>query len=47
MEKIEILCNRKVREYTTRQLKDLTGLSVSRAYGFVERERQLTSCRKF
>jgi len=32
MEKIEILCNRKVREYTTRQLKDLTGLSVSRAY---------------
>lgn len=30
--KIEIPCNRKVREYTTRQVKALTGLTVSRAY---------------
>lgn len=30
--KVEIPCNRKVREYTTRQLKALTGLTVSRAY---------------
>lgn len=30
--KIEIPCNRKVRDYTVSQLKALTGLSISRAY---------------
>ena len=30
--KIEIPCNRKVRDYTLSQLKTLTGLSISRAY---------------
>lgn len=30
--KIEIPCNRKVRDYTVSQLKTLTGLSISRAY---------------
>lgn len=32
MKKIVIECNRKVRDYTIRQLKELTGLSVSEAY---------------
>jgi hypothetical protein len=38
MKKIEIICNRKVRDYVTSRLKSLTGLSVSQAYDLLKNE---------
>jgi hypothetical protein len=38
MKKIEIICNRKVRDYVTSRLKTLTGLSVGQAYDMLKNE---------
>ena len=38
MKKIEIECNRKVRDYVCCQIKSLTGLSVGEAYELMKKD---------